>query len=79
MRKWLLLSDPEDTNSGTKGYLKVSMFVLGAGDEPPVGFLCKCVHLLVMSPEPSFLYTTCLVLVNSLCEHRQELRPRFSK
>ncbi|NWW27549.1 MYOF protein, partial [Falcunculus frontatus] len=36
MRKWLLLSDPEDTNSGAKGYLKVSMFVLGTGDEPPV-------------------------------------------
>ncbi|NXJ46505.1 MYOF protein, partial [Spizaetus tyrannus] len=34
--KWLLLSDPEDTNSGTKGYMKVSMFVLGTGDEPPV-------------------------------------------
>ncbi|NXE35797.1 MYOF protein, partial [Ptilorrhoa leucosticta] len=36
MRKWLLLSDPEDTNSGAKGYMKVSMFVLGTGDEPPV-------------------------------------------
>ncbi|XP_048361816.1 myoferlin isoform X1 [Sphaerodactylus townsendi] len=36
MRKWLLLNDPEDTNSGPKGYLKVSMFVLGTGDEPPV-------------------------------------------
>ncbi|NWW05128.1 MYOF protein, partial [Oreocharis arfaki] len=36
MRKWLLLSDPEDTNSGAKGYVKVSMFVLGTGDEPPV-------------------------------------------
>ncbi|NXC79265.1 MYOF protein, partial [Cercotrichas coryphoeus] len=36
MRKWLLLSDPEDTNSGAKGYIKVSMFVLGTGDEPPV-------------------------------------------
>ncbi|NWV29529.1 MYOF protein, partial [Origma solitaria] len=35
-RKWLLLSDPEDTNSGAKGYMKVSMFVLGTGDEPPV-------------------------------------------
>uniref|UniRef100_A0A8C3PSN5 Myoferlin n=1 Tax=Calidris pygmaea TaxID=425635 RepID=A0A8C3PSN5_9CHAR len=33
MRKWLLLSDPEDTNSGAKGYMKVSMFVLGTGDE----------------------------------------------
>ncbi|KAJ6668914.1 hypothetical protein lerEdw1_007723 [Lerista edwardsae] len=36
MRKWLLLNDPEDANSGAKGYLKVSMFVLGTGDEPPV-------------------------------------------
>ncbi|XP_028585610.2 myoferlin isoform X2 [Podarcis muralis] len=36
MRKWLLLNDPEDSNSGAKGYLKVSMFVLGTGDEPPV-------------------------------------------
>uniref|UniRef100_A0A670ZC91 Myoferlin n=1 Tax=Pseudonaja textilis TaxID=8673 RepID=A0A670ZC91_PSETE len=36
MRKWLLLNDPEDTNSSPKGYLKVSMFVLGTGDEPPV-------------------------------------------
>ncbi|XP_049620337.1 myoferlin [Suncus etruscus] len=35
MRKWLLLNDPEDANSATKGYLKVSMFVLGTGDEPP--------------------------------------------
>lgn len=39
MRKWLLLSDPEDTNSGAKGYMKVSMFVLGTGDEPPVSFI----------------------------------------
>ncbi|KAH0623618.1 hypothetical protein JD844_006561 [Phrynosoma platyrhinos] len=36
MRKWLLLNDPEDANSSPKGYLKVSMFVLGTGDEPPV-------------------------------------------
>uniref|UniRef100_A0A8C5XC17 Myoferlin n=1 Tax=Microcebus murinus TaxID=30608 RepID=A0A8C5XC17_MICMU len=35
MRKWLLLNDPEDTGSGAKGYMKVSMFVLGTGDEPP--------------------------------------------
>lgn len=39
MRKWLLLNDPEDTNSSPKGYLKVSMFVLGTGDEPPVSSL----------------------------------------
>ncbi|NXI47335.1 MYOF protein, partial [Galbula dea] len=36
MRKWLLLSNPEDINSEAKGYVKVSMFVLGTGDEPPV-------------------------------------------
>ncbi|XP_039628208.1 myoferlin-like isoform X2 [Polypterus senegalus] len=36
LRKWLLLNDPEDATSGAKGYLKVSMFVVGTGDEPPV-------------------------------------------
>lgn len=36
MKKWILLNDPDDSSSGAKGYLKVSMFVLGAGDEPPV-------------------------------------------
>ncbi|XP_074502030.1 myoferlin isoform X1 [Sebastes fasciatus] len=35
MRKWLLLSDPDDSNSGASGYLKVSIFVVGTGDEPP--------------------------------------------
>uniref|UniRef100_A0A8C2L7Z9 Myoferlin like n=1 Tax=Cyprinus carpio TaxID=7962 RepID=A0A8C2L7Z9_CYPCA len=36
MRKWLLLSDPDDSASGARGYLKVSMFIVGTGDEPPV-------------------------------------------
>ncbi|NXJ68784.1 DYSF protein, partial [Rostratula benghalensis] len=36
LRKWLLLSDPEDFSAGAKGYLKVSLFVLGPGDEAPV-------------------------------------------
>uniref|UniRef100_H2UZL9 Myoferlin n=1 Tax=Takifugu rubripes TaxID=31033 RepID=H2UZL9_TAKRU len=35
MRKWLLLNDPGDSSSGAKGYLKVSLFVVGTGDEPP--------------------------------------------
>ncbi|XP_029925926.1 myoferlin isoform X2 [Myripristis murdjan] len=35
MRKWLLLSDPDDTGSGAKGYLKVSMIIVATGDEPP--------------------------------------------
>ncbi|XP_037320524.2 myoferlin-like isoform X3 [Pungitius pungitius] len=36
MRKWLLLNDPDDSSSGARGYLKVSLFVVGAGDEAPV-------------------------------------------
>ncbi|XP_072229894.1 myoferlin-like isoform X2 [Leuresthes tenuis] len=36
IRKWLLLNDPDDSSSGAKGYLKVSLFVVGCGDEPPV-------------------------------------------
>ncbi|XP_034754827.1 myoferlin isoform X2 [Etheostoma cragini] len=35
MRKWLLLSDPDDSSSGARGYLKVSITVVGSGDEPP--------------------------------------------
>uniref|UniRef100_A0A8C2K2Q5 Dysferlin, limb girdle muscular dystrophy 2B (autosomal recessive) n=1 Tax=Cyprinus carpio TaxID=7962 RepID=A0A8C2K2Q5_CYPCA len=34
--KWLLLADPDDLSAGARGYLKVSMFVLSAGDEPPM-------------------------------------------
>uniref|UniRef100_A0AAR2KR80 C2 domain-containing protein n=1 Tax=Pygocentrus nattereri TaxID=42514 RepID=A0AAR2KR80_PYGNA len=36
LRKWLLLADPDDLSAGARGYLKVSLFVLAAGDEPPV-------------------------------------------
>ncbi|XP_041065098.1 myoferlin isoform X2 [Carcharodon carcharias] len=36
LRKWLLLHDPEDTSTGSKGYMKVSLFVLATGDDPPV-------------------------------------------
>ncbi|KAI3363230.1 hypothetical protein L3Q82_011863, partial [Scortum barcoo] len=35
MRKWLLLSDPDDSSSGARGYLKVSIIIMGTGDEPP--------------------------------------------
>ncbi|KAM9365202.1 myoferlin isoform 2-T2 [Pholidichthys leucotaenia] len=35
MRKWLLLNDPDDSSSGPRGYLKVSIIVVGTGDEPP--------------------------------------------
>uniref|UniRef100_A0AAR2JZB3 C2 domain-containing protein n=1 Tax=Pygocentrus nattereri TaxID=42514 RepID=A0AAR2JZB3_PYGNA len=35
LRKWLLLADPDDLSAGARGYLKVSLFVLAAGDEPP--------------------------------------------
>ena len=36
INKWLLLGDPEDCMSGAKGYLKVTVNVLGTGDEVPV-------------------------------------------
>lgn len=35
VRKWLLLSDPDDATSGAKGYLKVTIVVVATGDEPP--------------------------------------------
>ena len=35
-RKWLLLSDENDRMAGAKGYLKVSVNILGPGDEAPV-------------------------------------------
>ena len=52
--KWLLLGDLEDYTSGPKGYLKVSINVLGPGDEIPVKinsvlnnvFMTKKNHLL---------------------------------
>ncbi|XP_048456952.1 dysferlin [Rhincodon typus] len=36
LRKWLLLSDPDDLAAGAKGYLKVNLIVLGPGDEAPM-------------------------------------------
>ena len=35
-RKWLLLTDENQKMTGAKGYLKVSVNILGPGDEPPV-------------------------------------------
>uniref|UniRef100_A0A3Q1LK13 Dysferlin n=1 Tax=Bos taurus TaxID=9913 RepID=A0A3Q1LK13_BOVIN len=36
LRKWLLLSDPDDFSAGARGYLKASLCVLGPGDEAPL-------------------------------------------
>ncbi|XP_073067752.1 dysferlin isoform X22 [Manis javanica] len=36
LRKWLLLSDPDDFSAGARGYLKASLCVLGPGDESPL-------------------------------------------
>uniref|UniRef100_A0A669BFG0 Myoferlin n=1 Tax=Oreochromis niloticus TaxID=8128 RepID=A0A669BFG0_ORENI len=35
MRKWLLLSDLDDSSLGPRGYLKVSIIVVATGEEPP--------------------------------------------
>lgn len=34
--KWLSLYDPDNLNAGLKGYVKVNLCVLGAGDRAPV-------------------------------------------
>ena len=34
IHKWLLLTDPEDPSAGAKGYLKISINVIGPGDDP---------------------------------------------
>ncbi|XP_062502177.1 myoferlin-like isoform X2 [Corticium candelabrum] len=34
VHKWLLLTDPNDAQAGPRGYLKMSVMVLGPGDEP---------------------------------------------
>ena len=39
MRKWILLTEPDDPTSTPKGYLKITICVLGAGDQPPVSCL----------------------------------------
>uniref|UniRef100_A0A8C3SZQ8 Dysferlin n=1 Tax=Chelydra serpentina TaxID=8475 RepID=A0A8C3SZQ8_CHESE len=44
LRKWLLLSDSEDFSAGAKGYVKVSLFVLGPGDEAPVSTILARGH-----------------------------------
>ncbi|XP_038641430.1 myoferlin-like isoform X3 [Scyliorhinus canicula] len=36
LRKWLLLYEPDDVHALAKGYLKVSIIVLAAGDETPI-------------------------------------------
>ena len=38
INKWLLLSDPEQMSDGHKGYLKISVALLGPGDDPPVSW-----------------------------------------
>uniref|UniRef100_A0A183B5V1 C2 domain-containing protein n=1 Tax=Echinostoma caproni TaxID=27848 RepID=A0A183B5V1_9TREM len=35
INKWLLLSNPDDPMAGAKGYLKISIVILGPGDEAP--------------------------------------------
>ena len=34
IQKWLLLTNNKDTNAGPKGYLKISIQVVGPGDSP---------------------------------------------
>lgn len=36
LHKWLALADPNDLSGSTRGFVKVCVSVLGAGDEAPV-------------------------------------------
>ena len=36
--KWAMLTDPDDINSGPKGYLKCDIAVVGKGDNVKVQF-----------------------------------------
>ncbi|KAJ1091939.1 hypothetical protein NDU88_005053 [Pleurodeles waltl] len=36
LKKWLTLYDPENLSLGVRGYLKVSLYVLGTWDKAPV-------------------------------------------
>jgi len=35
--KWAMLTDPDDINSGPKGYLKCDIAIVGKGDNVKVG------------------------------------------
>lgn len=73
MRKWLLLGDPDDTNLGARGYLKVSIIIVGTGDEPPVSALS-------FWTSNSYLFKQCwkgLWRTSFLtCRQREEIRMR---
>lgn len=46
IHKWLLLGDPEDNTTGAKGYLNVTVNVLGPGDQVPPVSVQKIILLL---------------------------------
>jgi len=48
IHKWLLLTDPYDATGGAKGYLKISVNVLGPGDEPKVQKPFKLIILFLL-------------------------------
>ena len=49
IHKWLLLTDPYDAAGGSKGYLKISVNVIGPGDEPKVCEQIVSVPLMYIS------------------------------
>lgn len=59
MRKWLGLCQPNEPNNGVRGYLKVTICVLGVGDQalvrlpptPQYHFLCGCFRGAPLGPQ----------------------------
>ena len=53
--KWLLLSNADDANAGAKGYLLVSMGVLGSGDDAPVSQVNFVMTYILHRPQPKYV------------------------
>lgn len=63
-RKWLLLSDENDRMAGAKGYLKVSVNILGPGDEAPVSSTSMLFQLVNAQMCESFVFLFDRLLVS---------------
>lgn len=72
LHKWLLLSDPEDTMSGAKGYLKVCVCVIGPGDEAPVSWLCT-IYLSSHSQHLPVLHIYPINIKYKICESKESI------
>lgn len=68
VRKWILLTEPDDSSNTPKGYLKATMCILGAGDEPPVSDkMCVPGGVTVPQCGMSYFHATDASIKNDFC------------